>query len=106
MDNTKPSYSLCFKGCKEQANQTELRKIAIIISNVEFHDIGETSVYISFTDSISCQMAKDILGNDWLSIPESETEIYGKIVENVGYKIQNHYFTTLSKLEEGLLISK
>ncbi|UYZ83050.1 hypothetical protein MTZ49_10595 [Entomomonas sp. E2T0] len=93
MDNVS-SYSLCFEGCIEQANQTEPRKIAITIVNVDKHDIGKTSIYISFTDAISCQMARDILGDkDWELI--SDIELHGALVDGVGYKIQNHYFKNL-----------
>lgn len=98
MDNTKPSYSLCFKGCKEQANQTELRKIAITLVNIVSHEIYDDSLVISFTDAISCQMAKDILGDDWHFI--TETGIIGTYVKDFGFKIQNHFFTTLSEIAE------
>lgn len=98
MDNTKPSYSLCFKGCKEQANQIELRKIAITLVNIISHEIYDDSLFISFTDMISCQMAKDILGDDWHFI--TETEIIGVRVKGVGFKIQNYFFSTLSEIAE------
>lgn len=90
----KSSYSLCFKSCTEIANQSEPRKIQIIIVNVVSHEVINGRVTLNFSDNISCQMARDILGEaDWEFI--SEKEISGTFVKGIGYKIQNHYFKTL-----------
>lgn len=91
----KSSYSLCFKGCTEIANQSEARKIQIIIVNVVSHEDTHGRITLNFSDNISCQMARDILGEcDWEFI--SETEIVGTWIRGIGYKIQNHYFKMLT----------
>lgn len=87
-------YSLRFEGCIEQANQAEPRKIAISIVNVTHHTVVDEKITITFADPISCQMARDILGDkDWQFI--SDTEIYGTLKKSLGYKIQHYYFRSL-----------
>lgn len=94
MDNV---YILQFNDCRATVNQVEPIKMSIIICNVVCHYINDNQITITFTDAITCQMARDILGDeDWQF--KSEKIIYGTYVDELGYKIQRHYFNSLSVL--------